>query len=1529
MDSQQVTQIALAANASSIGLAKANEFFKNSLAAALTVTVSLRACDSDYVKKTTTFPVSFSPKKVVTNDHSALVAVRELTREAYEKAYSINHTNLSTLCIGATSREIRKYNSNPAIRYFVAGEEAKDINRFITVVQNDIIKICQTKMNKSNKLIHPGVKSESSVCMRLKGIRDVVTLYDKIGSQSGRIYLTPVKSDLLLFEDSFYNYDEMDYCKIFHQTGAKVAYGYGMLPFELIFPDMPPNSIYHLRRHTVDGKDRATLTYQGGYCNGYTHEHNKWSTMLREVAWKRIVDNEEVAIMVEIVARVGPMAVFTLTRFYHTEVFCRTLELPDSLKYIRIMDVLNSFDLHNNKLKAFSQCRFFAVNEIEFFEVLNYALALDEKSLTLQNVLSYIRRRIGGISTIAKEFVAPMQLKKTDVAKMALCVFLYAVHCNYNSNKITSNFNRRTFWTWLCDKCHDKRFLGLALTPTTLAIGLAVVSGYGGVMPAVFSTCVTVLQYVVGLITDNSWLVALKEFVGAVAVGYTPLFVLTTWLLDNPNNYDLLIEESSILGRKDDFVKVGLSKIKKHGDVLESCTYNPGLILDVVSHGDGKNAADADMLNCDLCANMDGKMGDQRMICNMNLNSDHEFKLTDDEIQTMLAELADTDMDAQGLKAVKEQAKTYIPKGGFSKTARVRYVRGGPGCGKSVLIRNMIEEGDVVIAPFSKLMADYTNMKRGDEDLKIPFKTNHRALMLTSANVVYVDEFTSMDYRFLAIIMYNTDADEVVLVGDHSQCRIQQDEGVYIGDRINMDALDTHTLVVNFRNPADIVAKLNKDYGYMMHSTREKRCCLKLLNMRAHDETFDLEELNVREACFEVAMAEGLRDIPANMVMQCIKDINDPVNFREECAYIRGDAVNRELYNQLVASDYDGYTKMAFSKTMAEQYCGNARATVRSFQGSTVAKTALFVGVNDVTTLCRVESLMIVALSRHKEEIVILCENGHTLRTLSAQLGFTEQFYQHINTHITLPEMDKKLVCIEDKVVKEALVEYRSTRDAYLNIKDYFPKICELEVDAINSVGSRIVKTGRKIKTNMTKLFGKMNQRGHPEEDGQINFGLCCGIGQQFYSDKYIELNTMSTRYDNAEDAYECDSEARTFAQDLVEKFFFDNKKSDFSINNIPDVDIVTIAEKALHDASVRNYCKRYVGEGGDDSDVTQVSFYIKPTFKPASNMKPVDSDKVGQGISGWSTTLTSKFFIATRILQYLDKLTDRQDDAVAIHTDDGLSELEFQDQVKTSFGRVLGAYPAVVVKHMVTDGVMFDSKQNEFTQAVERHYLKLLGVDDSFIEDYFSVRNGLTCNGEYSTVTMGYEMTSGQPMTKMTNGIVAKVFSHAIVKMEGNYVMLYKGDDFCKSGINPRVDEEVKRKMALYCPLEVRAEAAETVEFCGAVVTNEGMFPNLRRKIFKIGGARFRSYQHFCEYQQSLRDFVRYVRDVGVDKVLEVNVKCFAATYHDAESMLEIVDSYGHINEQQFWNVMQVIPRDTVDVQRSSEDGLLEIVIQ
>jgi len=751
MDPQTIIDTATSANAVSLAQNEAAKSFRNSLANSFKIPVQLKTADREYIRRELPFPVIFTNEYAVTNDHPMLVALRNLTRDVFESEFHIAQSSERVLIVGAAMREITKYNANPHIHYWVAMRETKDYDR---VIRPALMKIAQTLKRKLKPNDYacflkptPAITTRP-VAKRYANAKQILDDYMRLEKMPGNIHIDPVQSSTLVFEDSIYNYTEAMICELFETTGAHIAYGYALLPWELAFPNMPPSRLYNISQ----SHGMSTITFRHGYCNGYSHSTDAWSTLMRKPA----LSNGRFSVVVEITSRVGPYAVFKLMRTVHKEVVVRTLELPEVYQYVELLDLLESVDLRT--FTMYKPLKYFSVNNQEYYDLLNYLLALDSKSVTLENAMTFVRRRMGGMSLVTKELVAPWNLPKNRVYKFCLTVYMQVRLIRDKEAGVEANFNPTDTWQ----------------TIKKIAVNV----------------------------------------VNAATIGFTwPVKLL----------YQLIFAEHL----------VGRIVLYPDGHIDQTTRTRGGLKERVPSyalHLDFPN--EESIPSCPTCRavyELGAKMGDQIIECtNCGASGERTLGLTDEQVATLRNSLIDNDNDPIGLKAVKDRAAKKVPVTGFEHKCTVHYIRGGPGCGKSWFIRAFATTADLVYAPYTKLKPDYEQLVDDDgAKYDIPFKTTHRGLETTGHRRMFVDEFTSMPYEYLATVAYLNAVEEIYLVGDLSQPKTREpSEGLYVANWMDVDGLPTHTLKKNFRNPPDAVALMNRNFGYKMlaHKPFTGRC---------------------------------------------------------------------------------------------------------------------------------------------------------------------------------------------------------------------------------------------------------------------------------------------------------------------------------------------------------------------------------------------------------------------------------------------------------------------------------------------------------------------------------------------------------------------------------------------------------------------------------------------------------------------------------------------------------------------------------
>lgn len=279
------------------------------------------------------------------------------------------------------------------------------------------------------------------------------------------------------------------------------------------------------------------------------------------------------------------------------------------------------------------------------------------------------------------------------------------------------------------------------------------------------------------------------------------------------------------------------------------------------------------------------------------------------------------------------------------REVKVHYIKAGPGCGKSYIIRKLANENDLVLAPFTKVKTDYEKLTNDQGVIyDLTFKTTHRAMETKGFCRIFVDEFTSFPYEYLACVAYNNAAEEIYLVGDEKQTKIiEPDEGMYIGNKIDLNELYTHELLVNFRNPPDTVALLNKLFGYQMRAGKK--------------------------------------------VVESLKPSTYFTSISENC---------KEDTPKL---------QMCFSTAASQKYTESDHNTVRANQGGTFPNCRLHVASEDKSSAA-VECLQVVAMSRHTDSLEIKCDESTTAEKLKSLLGDMNDWQKEYKTYLNFSEKE-------------------------------------------------------------------------------------------------------------------------------------------------------------------------------------------------------------------------------------------------------------------------------------------------------------------------------------------------------------------------------------------------------------------------------------------------------------------------------------------------------------------------------------------
>jgi hypothetical protein len=469
----------------------------------------------------------------------------------------------------------------------------------------------------------------------------------------------------------------------------------------------------------------------------------------------------------------------------------------------------------------------------------------------------------------------------------------------------------------------------------------------------------------------------------------------------------------------------------------------------------------------------------------------------------------------------------------------------------------------------------------------------------------------------------------------------------------------------------------------------------------------------------------------------------------------------------------------------------------------------------------------------------------------------------------------------------------QSPADSYTFIDDLAPNYSLIHDNyALNQFYDHQVESEfTSGKTSEAKLF-PVNANGNPLDLREKFFTLGVGNGL-YYSNKNIfqSIQVCQGRYLKYEKSTPA-VDGITLARDIAQ-YAFDNTMEKFNIQAL-EAELNSLFIEFVRTSRSKNDAKRFMTQLNTNPNV--VNFHLKSIFKAKTTLLEKSAvKKVGQGISAWSQLASNYFSLAGKIMNYAYYRSLKRH---AVY-DNRMTPEQLIDKTNG-----LNKEISPLADNVVTDYTEYDKKQNWFTIEIEKTIWKLLGFSDYIIELYYTFRQGYILVSKFMTGRAGSAKTSGERLTLVNNSLLNHCFTLYLVRGEGAFYIVIKGDDGWLRQLNLRVRKDLLQEIQKYVKMDIKISFEEGIEFCGCVVTRQGLVPNLQRKLFKLIGHRFRDYKHFTEYQISLRDNIRIFNCLGISHVVSCNMKYLNCSREKVMNILYTIQSFAHIDEKQFYKI-------------------------
>jgi hypothetical protein len=843
-------------HATEIAKAEAQIQFNNDYASVPKTPISLNENELREFRRWAGFDVVSNRKQFSTNDHKLLAVARGLLDDELQRAYPHNKDAESVLHVGATAKDFKLWASHPGHDFWFALKEGKDTARMFS----QLSAMVAAKLTAAKLPALTSVKGHSTTLL-IEGVEEALRLLTKGERQRLHLQRPTSRYSRIHFRDSLYQMTVSDFCQLWQDSGAMTGEAVMFFPDFFFDEQCAPSDMYTVTRyytavekvqeiidvvwppvlvltpflpltgaaqfvedalrqllttgwevfktwltqtvndshpvqfflgtlfdalkvvpvvvhvlslikpHLIAALANVRVNWKGGYENGYVHREHSWKKWL---VTRRFPLGGGEYVETEVVSRIGEMyrLRFFRTRAESPVTYC--IQVPDSRRTCLVADLQTAWDQSTSTLR---EPQYFPVLESDVFTLRNFFMQEPIGSIDLARAVTTLNHIRGGFALGSNVLVEPMGMHKRYVVPVALAVLMDVFRARDVLSMIEENEELRTGWT--SNAAHWAKVIGKTL--------------------AVVAT-------------------------GGLAV---PIYYLFRWLMEKRAG----IEYIRFKAEPEERVLPALRKPE-----ASAMSGRPFQIT--MPHTENNIST----IKCELCRlyamglfSRDGvPEHGQRFLCqSAGKDPVRDVGFPAEDMGPLLGKIIAAENFHVGTKVQNEirKVKHFIEAqmAGIPHVAEVHHIKGGPGTGKTEVIKSVMawykQMGlpALYVTPFSELLDDMVEAPVLGRSGKWTFDADSTWYWPRRSNVkvLFVDECTGFDWDVVRLAAAYLGADKIYLVGDNEQTALapERGEGLSVMHRdsgVDWKTLPTHELVFNYRLGKWRTELHNFLYGYHM-----------------------------------------------------------------------------------------------------------------------------------------------------------------------------------------------------------------------------------------------------------------------------------------------------------------------------------------------------------------------------------------------------------------------------------------------------------------------------------------------------------------------------------------------------------------------------------------------------------------------------------------------------------------------------------------------------------------------------------------